>query len=411
MHQPSPQASIIIIADTLFYPPRRNGFSVRYYPLVLELSNIGYQVDIIVTNKYKENYTNDDITELRRICKEIDIISTDITQQSLPKRLARRINNFFHKILPFGIPYQLIDNNRQYNQNHIQKLLSKRKVYDFAIGVGVGGLNADILLSLSENIKPHKIICDFVDSAYLLLKRSHNTIAKRPTPLTRLELIKTRRWEKSFCKRCNCIYISNKDARTVGSDNAHIIPNCVVEDGFDKFSIINMDSPNIAFLGNMSYPPNIAACSYLITKLLPSIRKRIPDIHIYIVGRNPSVEVLSYGTIKNIHITGEVKNIWDYVHAADAFVFPMLTGAGLQNKVLEAMYAGKPVVTSPIGNEGIGAKDGRDILIANDKSEFINLIEEAVFRGDQIGSNARKYVQKHFSSRSLANSFDKLFHE
>ena len=86
----------------------------------------------------------------------------------------------------------------------------------------------------------------------------------------------------------------------------------------------------------------------------------------------------------------------------------MLTGAGLQNKVLEAMFAGKPVVTSPIGNEGIGAIPGRDIYIAKEVTKYVNSVEDAIFRGDRIGNNAKEFVQTHFSRHSLVANFEKI---
>jgi glycosyltransferase involved in cell wall biosynthesis len=92
----------------------------------------------------------------------------------------------------------------------------------------------------------------------------------------------------------------------------------------------------------------------------------------------------------------------------NAFVFPMQSGAGLQNKVLEAMYAGKPVVTSSIGNEGIAAESGVHIYIAHNLEEYVASIKEAISNGDKVGNSAREYVQKYYSSQSLANSFEKL---
>jgi len=404
----STQASIIIVADTLFFPPRRNGFSVRYYPLIHELKHCGYLVDIIVVNKYRETYTSYDINKLKNTCRNIDIVPLQKNKQNPIKSFARKISNIYHILTPLGVPYHLINNYRDYIQNHIHTLLKRRKTYDYGIGVGVGGSNADLLLSLDEETRPGKILCDFVDSAYLLRKRSQNTSRPIINPITHLENNKTRRWEESLCDRCECIYISGEDAKTVDGHNVHVIPNCVAEDGFDESSMINLEYPNIAFLGNMSYPPNVSACTYLISSLLPAIKKRIPNIHLYVVGRSPSTELLRHSHHPNIHITGEVENIWDYIRSADAFVFPMLTGAGLQNKVLEAMYAGKPVITSPIGNEGIGAKHGREIYVANTVDEYANCVDEALCNGDRISDNARKFVREHYTSRSLIRKFEAL---
>ena len=174
-------------------------------------------------------------------------------------------------------------------------------------------------------------------------------------PLTLLEDAKTRHWELSLCKHIECIYISDNDAKSVGNAEAYIVPNCVIKEGYDSSEYLQLDTPNIGFLGNMAYQPNIDACLFLITTIFPRLRKLQPDIHLYIIGRNPGKELIERCNDPQIHVTGEVENIWDYVRSINTFVFPMLTGAGLQNKILEAMYAGKPVVTSTIGNAGIGA--------------------------------------------------------
>ena len=80
-------------------------------------------------------------------------------------------------------------------------------------------------------------------------------------------------------------------------------------------------------------------------------------------------------TLDGVTVTGTVDSIWNHLDAVDVCAFPMFAGAGLQNKVLEAMVAGRPVVTTPIGNEGIDAKPGSEIVVAEDEEGFARAIE------------------------------------
>ena len=182
------------------------------------------------------------------------------------------------------------------------------------------------------------------------------------------------------------------------------MPNCVIKEGYDSSEYLQLDTPNIGFLGNMAYQPNIDACLFLTTTIFPRLRKLQPDIHLYIIGRNPGKELIERCNDPQIHVTGEVENIWDYVRSINTFVFPMLTGAGLQNKILEAMYAGKPVVTSTIGNAGIGAIHGENIYIANTVDDYVNYTIDAI-TNKRIGNHAKVFIEKNYSAKSVVNRY------
>src|SRR4029079_1233690 len=96
----------------------------------------------------------------------------------------------------------------------------------------------------------------------------------------------------------------------------------------------------------------------------------LPELSLYIIGSNPVDSVRALGKKPGVTVTGTVDDIWPYVNAIDLFVFPLWKGTGLKNKVLEAMYAKRPVVTTRIGNEGIDAVSGRDLVICDSAADF-----------------------------------------
>jgi glycosyltransferase involved in cell wall biosynthesis len=398
--------SILILANTLFYPARRNGMSIRYFPVVRGLVSRGYCVDVLTINKYHEQYSDLDIEALSKYCRYVDVIEPVADQKSL-HRLKRRIHNVAHLLAPFGKPYGLIDNQREHYLRQVEERLGSRDRYAAAIGVSDGGNNADLLLSLPEAIRPRRILCDFIDSVYLLKKRARVSGNRPVNWLGLLEESKIRRWEESICQQCPCFYISEKDAESVGH-LASVIPNSIVVDGYAEASPVSLESPNIAFLGNMAYPPNARAGNWLVAVLFPRLKKVLPDLHCYIIGRNPGKELQRLCNDPAIHLTGEVDNIWDYIRAVDVFVFPLFSGAGLQNKVLEAMYACKPVVASPIANEGIGAEHGKEICIAEHVNDYISLIGSLIHDPGRVGEQAREYIIRNFCEDGVIDRYIEL---
>jgi glycosyltransferase involved in cell wall biosynthesis len=223
-------------------------------------------------------------------------------------------------------------------------------------------------------------------------------------PIVILENIKTKQWEKRISYSMPSIYISKNDAVATDS-NATIIPNCVVNEDYQEAISAQVLSPSIGFIGNMKYQPNIEACDFLCNEIFPALLNTRPDIQLYIIGRNPGKRLLKHNQHPNIHITGSVSNIWSYVKPIDAFIFPMVSGAGLQNKVLEAMYAGKPVICSQIANEGIDAVHEKELYIANTISEYVMHTEKALLQGNSVGECAKNFIENHFS---LQNCVDLL---
>lgn len=396
--------SILLVVDTALTPVRRNGMSIRWFPLIRGLRKAGYTVDLVILNRYSEKYSREEIEEQEQVCGQVDIIDVP-EERSFGLRLVRRAWNALHLIAPFGTPFAVLENNRGYFIDWLTGLLAGRERYDIGIGIGLPGRNVEILLSLDESVRPVRIIGDVIDSIHLMLKHSRSKNSRWLSPLIWLEDNKTRRWEQSLCKCCDCVYVTEEDAEVAGRGNARVIPNGIVIDGLDISVGLELKSPCIGFLGDMSYEPNIDASNVLVREIFPRLRKQVPGIQLYIIGRNPRQELLDQCRDPDVHVTGSVENIWDYIRSVDVFVFPMVSGAGLQNKVLEAMYAGKPVVASAIANEGIGAEHGKVIYIAGSVDEYVSCIEKAIADPAVIGERAKRFITDNFSEEKLLGSY------
>ena len=176
---------------------------------------------------------------------------------------------------------------------------------------------------------------------------------------------------------------------------AHVISNGVDLEYFSGRAS-ESDSKNIIFTGQMDYLPNIEAVIYFCKDILPLVKMEVPDVRFYIVGRNPSPAVKK--SCPGAVITGEVEDVRPYLTEAAVFVAPLRISFGVQNKVLQAMAFGIPVVATSQILRAIKAVPGEGILIGDTPEEFARKVIELL--GDKekrkaVSKNALQYVKNN----------------
>lgn len=167
---------------------------------------------------------------------------------------------------------------------------------------------------------------------------------------------------------------------------------------------------SLLFLGSMNRDANILAVLHFYRNILPHIREDIPEVRFYIVGNDPPDEIR--GLARNdasVNVTGYVDCVELYYLKATVFVSPILIGGGIIAKNLDAMACGCPVVTTSLGNEGIGATPGKEILVADDPQEFarnvVSLLKDENLRAE-IGNNGQQLVRRQFSLESIMDKME-----
>ena len=171
----------------------------------------------------------------------------------------------------------------------------------------------------------------------------------------------------------------------------------------------------VIFTGVLSIDTNSSAVLYFYKKIFPLVRKTIPDVKFLVVGSKPPRSIQKLAGDPAVTVTGYVEEMLPYLHQATVGLDPLLIGAGLQNKMLEGMASGLPMVVTPVANEGIGATHGKEVLVAGDEDSFANevimLIQNPEKR-KEIGEKARnficrKWTWEHYFSE-LEDEMEKL---
>ena len=155
----------------------------------------------------------------------------------------------------------------------------------------------------------------------------------------------------------------------------------------------------IVFTGQMDYRPNIEAVTIFATEAMPIIRAANPEATFAIVGRNPTAAVSGLSALPGVQVTGAVDDVRSWLAAADVVVAPLRKARGIQNKVLEAMGMGKPVVASPAAAEGIDAQAGTHFYVEDnaqaEAARVCALLADAKAM-QRVGRAARAHVIAHY---------------
>jgi sugar transferase (PEP-CTERM/EpsH1 system associated) len=210
-----------------------------------------------------------------------------------------------------------------------------------------------------------------------------------------------RRYEAEIVQNSNLILVVSEAekkefAKFVSTDKFIVVTSGVDTDFFP--SSVTTRQKNLVFTGVMDYFANVDAVLYFCKEILPLIKEEHSDIKFFIVGRNPTAAVRSLGTIKGVFVTGYVQDIREYLHKAVVSIVLLRIAQGVQNKILESMASGLPVVTTSKAALSLRAQPGRDILIADTPEDFSNkvsmLLKDNSLRR-RIGESARKYVEEN----------------
>jgi len=385
----------ILVALSRFPFPIEKGDKLRAYYQLKELSR-NHELFVVCLTDIMPS--EEEIAEVKKHCKQLEIIP-----HVFKTRVLNLIKAFFSKD-----PYQVHYFESDLMKNKIANLLTTN--------------NIDIcyvqLIRMFKNIPfglPTKYYMDYMDAFSEGMKKriayskwyEKWIVASESRRLKRFE-------EKAASYFDGHSIISNADTETFSEnlrEKLFIIPNGVSEEFFITKTPQLEKEFDVIFTGNMSYHPNIQACKYLVNDILPVLKSKGVTINLCLAGINPSQEILNLKS-EHVTVTGYVKDIKEYLMRSKVFVAPLFSGSGLQNKLLEAMAAGLPTITTSLTNKALKAKDKKEIIICNESVKFA---EQIIFllnhqpEAAEIARLGRLFVRENYNWRACNNLLEKSF--
>lgn len=233
-----------------------------------------------------------------------------------------------------------------------------------------------------------------------------------------LQYRKTKRYEGAIPEQSDLsLTITPEDKRRLESygarGNIGVLPA-----GVDpaQFASRNSESDDqiITFFGSMDYHPNDDAALWFANEIFPRIRDESESTRLEIVGKNPSDAVSKLDGRENVHVTGFVDDISEYVARASVIVIPIRVGTGVRMKVLHAMAMGKPIVSTTVGLQGIEAVDGQHAAVADTEEEFASKVNELLARPElrrKYAQNARDLIEENHNWPTILAKLEGYYQE
>ncbi len=386
---------ILFITPRLPYPPH-GGDKLRAFNFIKYLSrkHTIYLISFIESEKELEY-----IVPMKEFCANVEVI------------LLRPIQSYFNCLLyslsltPFQVAY--------YRDRRMRD-----KITEVINGEKIDGVYVH-LLRMAQYVKDNKEInriLDLTDALSLSLQRSLKFRSHLFFLFYLAEWLKISIYEPRIIKHFNrCILVSNVDKEASksleGADNISIIPNGV---DFEYFKPTGKEYSrnSIVFIGNLHSFPNKDAVLYFCRDIFPFIKKEIPDIKFYIVGINPPNKILELAKDKNVIITGGVDDSRPYLSDAAAMVCPIRVATGMQNKILEAMAMGLPVISTSIATLWMDKKEDSGVLIADTPAEFAKKVTEVIKDKnlrEKLSISGRKLIVESYDWHKNIGKLELLF--
>ena len=395
--------TVLLVSDTYPYPPV-DGRKVRNYNLYKNIDSVFRCTWLIFGPPGTNKDYNELCSRLGESCEQIKFVpESSIKEVSLDIGPIQKI--FFPPKISVGPPLYS-DMMEQAVTNEI-----KSRRYDIIVFSGY-----EMYIYADKNlVQDVPCVVDIIDSLSVWF---WNKFSQETNILDKIKsffhYIWSVRFEKiHFSDLKNMILVSQVDATVVKrhcpQSNVRTITNGVDTRYFKQDTSIKRTPNSLLFTGVMDYPPNNDAMVYFIKHVLSIIAEK-NDIILMIAGPNPSAELVSLAQGNpHVELLGYVDDIRTAFDKAEVYVSPLLSGAGMKNKILEAWAMSKPVVATSLSCAGLRVQDGNNIVLADNAADFADavcrLLSDADVR-NRLAEGGRRTVEKYYSWRSKAKELE-----
>jgi glycosyltransferase involved in cell wall biosynthesis len=381
------------IAFVVPYVP--NKIRTRSYNLIRHLSKAGHRVVVFTLGSNAREAA--DAVALQTECSSVHFHRLTIWRSALnclaalPTRAPLQSVFSWDAELARQLITALRDGSPKFDVVHVEHLRGSRYARHVA-----------------DRLPGIPVVWDSVDCiSHLFEQAGRNSRTFFGRTITRFELARTRQAEADLIRRFDHVLTtSNIDKAALlnlpspdGRPSAiSVLSGGVDLDYFHPNPNVQPESDTIVFSGKMSYHANIAMAGHLVQEIMPRIWQRRPQVKLIIAGKDPGRDVIEFSRNPLIEVTGTLDDIRPCLWRAAVAVVPLVYGAGIQNKIIEAMACGIPVVTTSRALSALHVNPGYDILVGDDPDSFAGQILRLLENPDQrmeMGRAGSGYVDKY----------------
>jgi glycosyltransferase involved in cell wall biosynthesis len=383
--------------------PLHSGGAICMYNTTKFLSKAGHSVTLAALNTNKHFIAPDVMSD---VCDEIFTtnINTDIS-------LKAAFKNLFTKL-----PY------------NVERFISAE--FDALLQGILKRSSFDVINTESIFVAPYINSIRRFSNAPIVL-RAHNVehiITERlagnernPFKRAYLHLLARRmkRFENTFIHLFDGILAITPNDENVFKRMGYSGKTAVMAAGVDTDFFAPAQDPDISekkmfFFGSLDWMPNIEAVRWFMQEVFFKIQKLHPELELHIGGKNPDERTLLFKNIPGVNFHQNIASAPDFMRTHGIQIVPLLSGGGMRVKIVEAMSAGKVVISTSIGAEGIRYKNGENIFIADTAEEFVGQIDKCFKNPDlvkTISQNARETAVQYYSWEEQTEVALKMYRE
>lgn len=411
----------ILVVSSFLPFPLHSGGHVRLYNLLKELS-ISHKITLVCEKR--SNQTKQDIEEVKKFCEEV--ITIDRKKQWSSGNIVKTAVSV--------MPFLLVGHNLAEMKKKIVSVLSKKKFDVIHIETFY------VYQNLPKTYLPRVLVEHNVE--YEVYERFMKKSPAFVKPFLSVDIQKIKYWEEKIWREVTkLVAVSEEDKKKMTRQDVAVVPNGVDLGSFPfkpvrlaPFSAAGQPSPKgraqskspsarsgqrektILFMGDFKWIQNVDAVQFILKEIWPKIEKesgnRAVNLKLWIVGKQIPEKLKKYSSENIIFDDKAPEKTADIYKRADILLAPIQVGGGTSYKIIEAMASGVPVVTTPLGVKGLGAKSGSEAFVAETASELargvITFLEDAKLY-EHVRANARGFIEKNFSWKIIAKKLEEVY--
>ena len=347
---------ILVVCHRVPFPPKRGG-KIRPFNIIRHLHEQGHEVTV---------------ASLARNQAELD------ESEGLGRFCSRRIVEVVEDHIAWPRMVAWLPTTRPSSFGYFYSPRLKRRIAEF----GAGGL--DLIFAHCSSVAPYvtdlPARAKIIDYGDMDSQKWREYSQHKPFPLSAgywLEAVKLERTERLLADKfdlCTCTTRAEMETlHELGVDRpSGWFPNGVDAEFFKPEPNGAYDPDLVTFVGRMDYFPNQQAVQRFCRDLLPELRRRRPATRFEVVGADPPAEIVELGRLAGVTVTGSVPDVRPHVTRAALTVASLEIARGTQNKILESMAMGVPVVSSRQASGGVDAVPGEHILVYDTREQFLD---------------------------------------